>query len=441
MRTRQDVLHRARAHLAEPLVLSGYSLIVSTGLGGVLGVVFWAVAARVFTPSEVGTDGVLITVMITLSSVCQLNMGNALLRFLPQTGDRAGRTVLRAYGIASLAAVLGGIVFVAAAPSISESLAFLTDSVWLPFAFVAAVVLWGIFALEDAALTALRCAPWLPAENSAFGIAKIAALPVALALGISNGVFAAWVVPLLVIVPVMNWLLFRRAIGAHLAASHAPPERRFERRALVRFIATDYLGSVFGQATITLIPLVVLHALGSRLTGFFYIPFAVISAFDSLFYGVTTSLVAEAARDEPRRRELTHLVVRRFLAFHVPAALLIVVVAPLVLLPFGADYAHQGTTLLRLLALASCFRAVVVLYAAVCRVEGRSGRLAVVEAALLVTLVPGVAILANSHGLNGVGVAWLIGNALVALAVAAPLLRFLRREQRPGPGAGQRQPA
>ena len=415
------------AHLDDPLTRSGYSVMASSALSAVLGVGFWALAAHAFTPAEIGTSGVLIAAMMTVSSVCQLNLGNALLRFLPQAGDRAGETVMAAYGVASVAALIGGTAFVLIAPEASDAFAFIPETPWLRFAFVAAVVAWGVFALQDAALTALRRASWLPVENSSYGLAKLILLGLAGLVGLSNGLFVSWVLPLLVVIPVMNWLLFRRAIHVHLAAPHAPPETTFARGRLGRFLVTDYIGSVFGQATLTLIPIIVLAVLGDVQAGYFYLPFALITAFDLLFYGVTTSLVAEASRDEPRRGELANLVVRRFLTFQIPAALLIAAAAPLLLRPFGADYVEEGTTLLRLMALASCARAIVFLYAGTCRIEGRSDLVAIVEVVLLVSLVPATKLLAEDHGLGGVGLAWLLCHAAVALAVALPLVRFLRR--------------
>ena len=80
----------------------------SSALSAVLGVGFWALAAHAFTPAEIGTSGVLIAAMMTVSSVCQLNLGNALLRFLPQAGARAAETVVVAYGVASMAAISEG---------------------------------------------------------------------------------------------------------------------------------------------------------------------------------------------------------------------------------------------------------------------------------------------------------------------------------------------
>jgi O-antigen/teichoic acid export membrane protein len=58
----------------------------------------------------------------------------------------------------------------------------------------------------------------------------------------------------------------------------------------------------------------------------------------------------------------------------VPATALIVTAAPLLLLPFGEDYACKGTPVLRLLACASLFRVTVMLYVAVARLCPRCPR-------------------------------------------------------------------
>ena len=76
-------------HISEPLYRSAYSLMVNTALNAIRGLGFWIVAARLFPPEEVGRDSVLVATMVTLSSIRQLNLGNAIPRFLPQVRDPA----------------------------------------------------------------------------------------------------------------------------------------------------------------------------------------------------------------------------------------------------------------------------------------------------------------------------------------------------------------
>ena len=110
-----------------------------------------------------------------------------------------------------------GTVFVLVAPHVSHELAYLDDEATLAVSFVVALALWGLFTLQDAALTATRQAPWIPIENSLFGVLKLAALPIFLVAGAVNGVYLAWVLPMALLLIPVNLLVFRRAIPAHMA--------------------------------------------------------------------------------------------------------------------------------------------------------------------------------------------------------------------------------
>jgi O-antigen/teichoic acid export membrane protein len=423
-----DVSPAAESQYASRHLLRGaYSLVANTAVTSALGMGFWVAAARLYSSAEVGRDTVLISVMIELSTVCQLNMGNGIVRFLPDLGRRSARALGAVYGLAGVAALAVGTVFVFAAPHVSHQLAYLGNGTALAVGFVAALVLWGLFTLQDAALMATRQAPWIPIENGLFGVLKLAALPAFLVAGAVNGVFLAWVLPMALLVTPVNLLVFRRAIPGHVGGDvrESSIERIGPRRA-IRFLAQDYLASIFTQATLTVLPLLVITILGAQQSAYFAMPFTIVMAFDTFAYSACTSLVVEATLEQESLRPLTRVFARRVLALLMPAAALLALAAPLVMLPFGHVYAEHGVGVLRLLLCASLFRAVIALFSAVSRVQGRGLRLALVELALVV-LVLGPAIpLAHAHGIEGVGAAWLGANMVICLAVVPLLIRFLR---------------
>lgn len=419
---------RLREHLREPLFRGAYSLMASTGVTAVLGIGFWAVAARTSSAHEVGRDAALVSALITISAICQLNLVDALVRFLPGVRHaRRGRAIATAYAASAVAGVAGGTLFVVVAPAVSGQLRFLADDRAIAVAFVASMALWSVFVLQDAALTALRRASWVPVENGVFGAAKIALLPVLATAGSTHAVFFAWMLPTLVVVPVVNALLFGRVLGpARRAAPEAAAPRTLRGRALVRFMAQDYAGFVLGQAAVTLVPLVVVAKLGSAASAWFYMPFTLVVAFDLLFYNVTTSMTVEGAHDETRTARLAHTVARRFLVVLVPVALLVAAAAPLLLVPFGPDYVDHGTPVLRWLAVASIARAVICLFVAAARLQGRGRAILVAQGTVFAVVVVLAVVLAGPLGLAGVGIAWLAGNALVAVAVAPGVARLVR---------------
>jgi O-antigen/teichoic acid export membrane protein len=414
-------------HSSRHLLRGAYSLVANTAVTSALGMGFWVAAARLYSSVDVGRDTVLISVMIELSTVCQLNMGNGIVRFLPDFGDRSARALGGAYALAGIAALVLGTAFILVAPQLSHQLTYLGDDAALAVSFVAALVLWGVFTLQDAALMATRRAPWIPIENGLFGVLKLVALPVFLLAGAVNGVYLAWVLPMALLLIPVNLLVFRRAIPGHLTGgARESSVSRLGTRRVVRFLAQDYLASIFTQATLTVLPLLVIAILGARQSAYFAMPFTIVMAFDTFAYSACTSLVVEATLEQESLRALTMVFVRRVLVLLMPAAALLALAAPLVMLPFGHAYAEHGAAVLRLLLCASVFRAVIALFSAVSRVQGRGLRLALVECALLVIVLGSAIPLARSYGIEGVGAAWLGANAVIFVAVLPLLVGFLR---------------
>lgn len=416
------------AHESSHHLLRGaYSLVANTAVTSILGMGFWVAAARLYSSVEVGRDTVLISVMIELSTVCQLNLGNGIVRFLPDFGAHSARALSFVYGLSGAVALTVGAIFVLVAPHLSHELSYLGDDTTLAVGFVAALVLWGLFTLQDAALMATRRAPWIPVENGLFGVLKLAALPVLLAVGATHGVFLAWALPMALLLAPVNLLVFRRAIPEHVTSGVRESSiLRFGARRVARFLAQDYLAAVFTQATLTMLPLLVIAILGAEQSAYFAMPFTIVMAFDTFAYSACSSLVVEATLEQESLRALTKVFARRVLALLMPAAALLALAAPLVMLPFGHVYAEHGAGVLRLLLCGSVFRVVIALFSAVSRVQGRGLRLGLVELALLVLVLGPAVVLAHSHGIEGVAAAWLGANAIICLAVLQLLIRFLR---------------
>lgn len=435
-------MNDGRPHAAEPahasrhLLRGAYSLLANTAVTSALGMVFWVAAARLYTTVQVGRDTVLISVMIELSTVCQLNMGNGIARFLPDLGTRGARALGAVYALTALVALAVGAAFVLLAPGISQQLSYLGHETVLAVGFVAALVLWGLFTLQDAALTATRQAPTVPFKNGIFGALKLAALPALLAAGAANGVFLAWTLPMALLLVPVNLFVFRRALPRHLAGGLRESSiARIGAGRVARFLAQDYLASVFTQATLTVLPLLVIAILGAQQSAYFAMPFTIVLAFDTFVYSACTSLVVEATLDHESLPALTRVFTRRVLALLMPAAALLALAAPLVMLPFGHLYAEHGATALRLLLCGSVFRAVVALFSAVSRAQGHGLRLGLVEFALLVLVLGAAVPLAHSNGIDGVAGAWLAANAAICMGVLPLLVRLLR--DAPATGASQ----
>jgi O-antigen/teichoic acid export membrane protein len=421
------LLARLRQHVRIPLYGNVYALTLNAAISTLLGSAYWVLAARLYSPADVGVGAAAISTMTFLSNLSQLNLNAALARFLPRSGASGGRLILYAYGASSLVGLAVSSVFLVVGPAVSDRLAFLASSPLLAVLFCLSVAAWGIFTLQDSVLTALRGAVWVPVENASFGLAK-ALLVIALAGVLPGlGLFLSWNLPVIIALVPVNLLVFRRLLP-RLRSMPAPTLPDW--RVLRRFIALDYLGYLFLQAGTNALPLLVTAVLGATANGQFYVAYSISSALDLVAYNFGMSLTVEGSRDESRLALYAGQILRRALLLFTPGIALLYLAAPLLLAVFGQHYAQSGVPLLRLLLLAVLPRLVSTIFIAVSRVQKRVGRIVVVQAVTSILVVSLSLVAMDRLGILGVGVAYLISQTVVALAVLPSLVRFLRTVRR-----------
>jgi O-antigen/teichoic acid export membrane protein len=415
----------ARRVSGDHLFRSAHALMLSTVATSAFGVAYWIVAARAYSPRALGEGAAAISTMLMLSNFAQMNLFHGLTRFIPIAGQATGRLVGYSYAASAGAALLLGTGFVLVAPRVSDNLSFLETGLLGGAAFVASVVLWGVFALQDGVLTALRRAPWVPVENALFGLVKLGLLVAFAGVFVSGGIFASWNVAVLMAVVPINVLIYRRLIRRRSTAKEPAAPLSFQ--GVARFVGVDYIGSLLLQTYTTALPLVIVATLGAGANADFYVAYAIIASVDLLSANLATSLLVEGAHDEDRLREYTRRVLQRSTLLLVGIILFLELAAPYLLKVFGDGYAQDSTTLLRILALASLPRMLNIVYMGAMRVERRVGRVVMLQAAISVLVLSLTLALGSEIGVNGVGLAWLCAHCAVALTLLPWLRRTLRR--------------
>ena len=414
-----------RRELSVPLYRNAYALMANTAGNSILGLLYWVLAARTFPDAAVGRGNALISLMMLVSTFTQLNWSGALIRFLPRAGRSARRLLLTAYLMATgLAAVAAAAVMAychfARAPDdplhVSAGVA-----VW----FVVATVAWSVFNLQDAALTGMRSAVWVPLENGLYGLVKLVLLVVVARSSLSEGVFASWTVPVIALLVPVNLLLFRRILPRH-ATAQPDAQQMPARGVLARYMAGDYAAQAFTQLSSTFLPVLVVSLLGAA-QGAYYLPAqTAFAAMGMLATAITSSLVVEAARDEQATHRLARAMLRRICVLVLPAGAFVGLAAPWLLELFGSQYRAGATAVLQLMMLSLLPRVPVALYVTKCRLENRTGMLALLQGTQAALVVGGTAVFAPTAGLVAVGWSVVAAEVVPALLVARPVARWLR---------------
>lgn len=410
----------------DALSTTAIALMVTTVTTAGLGVLFWAGASRLYSADRLGVGAAVISAMMLLSIFSQLNLGMGITRLLPQVPDRRWRPVLGAYALTAVVGLVVTTAFVIVAPRLVGSFGFLLDDLRLGAALVVAVILWNIFALQDAVLTSARWAIALPVENGLFGALKIAFMVVlAHSVFSDHGIFVAWLLAMALMLAPVNYLIFRKVLPATTRRGLDPMATVLplgNRAQVTSYLASDYLAALLSQGYIALLPLLVVTVLGSSANAYFYIAFLIAGAAGELARSLSTSLIVEGAHDEADLPHLVRRSARFYLKFLLPGIAVMVIGAPLLLWPFGSVYVDEGTALLRILLIGTIPQAVITLYLGMERVRAKVSRIVAVEAAIVALVTTGGVLAMPRYGLIGMGVSWFLAHLVVA-ATIVPALR------------------
>lgn len=420
---------RAGRRRGDALLHNGHMLAASSLVAAGLGSVFWLLATRSYDVETVGRSYAALAAAMLLSTLGSLNLGEALVRFVPSAGRHTRALVLRCYAISTGLSVLVAAGFLLLVPVVAPDLGFLRDPA-IAVAFMAATAGYSVFVLQDGALTGARRTGWVLGENTLFAVAKAVLLGACAWLAVEGGIMLAWAAAMVVSIALANVVLFRHALPAHHRAAPAdqpPPER------VMRWASADYLGNLFSFGTYSVVPLMVLHDLGAEGSAYYSLAFVIASTLFVVTYNMGDSLVVEGARDPQRLAELARRMLRHTGLLVTAAAVVVIAAAPWILGVFGADYAANGTTVLRLLALCALPVVVVNVVLQIARVRRRLRWMVGVRMASAVMITGLVAVLLPGYGLTGVGIAWVTAQYTLALAMLFVLRRWLHSTERGEP--------
>ena len=415
---------RFLAHLREPLFLNAYALILSSVATSALGIFYWGVAARTYPPEILGTNTALMSSMQLLSLLAQMGLVNVAIRFIPGAGRMTARLVVLGYLFALVMAFVTALVFILGIGQWTPSLRFVRDNPILAISFIVSTMGWVIFVIQDAVLVGLRHATLVPIENIIFAVVKIVLLTIFVRFIPEYGIFASWVIPSVAILVPTNILIFGFLIPRHVkkTAERAVP---LHLRTIINFIAGNYLSTLVWNITISVLPLLVFQSVGAETSAYFYLPWTITFALHLVSSNMNMSFLAEVASDASKLASYSYRTWLNTIRLLVPAVLIIVIGAPVLLQLFGGNYATGGSGLMRLLALSTFGYSFTAHFLDISRARGRIKDAVIIQITLCFLIIMLGYLFLQEWGIVGIGIAWFIAQIAVGGVVFATKLRAM----------------
>jgi O-antigen/teichoic acid export membrane protein len=402
---------------------NAFYLMLNSVIASLLGFVFWNIMARVFSAAEVGIGSALVSASGLVAALANLGLGVGVVRFIPEFKNREIHLINGSFTIVTVIALFGSIVYIVAVESLSPALSFIQQNYIFALLFVLFTIFTVLSTLTDQSLIAARSANRIFYKNTIISLIKIPLPVYAFSVLAGMGIFVGTGVGIVAGV-LISWFLFLTSVypGYHLF----PTFQKDLMSKLLPYSFANYLANLLNGAPAFIYPLMVLNVLGAEQNAYFYITWMMVMVLSIIPSGMAQSLFAEGSHDQARLAHNGRRALGISLLLSLPAIAAMILLGGWFLHFFGPSYAEYGTGVMRYLALAVLPQCVNVLFITVNQVQKRV-HLIITQTGALSVLSLGLGyLLLVKYGLNGLGMAYVLAQFLVAAVVIGPLLRRLK---------------
>jgi O-antigen/teichoic acid export membrane protein len=343
---RSRALTALRNLFKDALYRGSLILLTNTAAMSAIGFVFWTLAARRYPSSAVGVFASLTSGVSLLAAISALGLQNTMIRHIAGAENQRELVTAAVAAIATVGTIFCIITVLVFGPHL-PSVLHLQQRGTTALLITTLVVFTAISGVLDAGLVAIRASYAVLITNMLGSIVKVAALFVLTSFR-SSGLLISYGLGL-VLATVLSGVALARQIGGKGVRF-----RSF--RALRHYLSMssgNYPAAIMGILPSSVVPLEVLAVLGATATAHFAVAFLIAGFLNVIPSTVAQVLFAEASRQGATLGRQLRKALRGVYGLLLPAVVIVVAAAPLVLRLFGTAYAEGATGCLRVLALST----------------------------------------------------------------------------------------
>jgi O-antigen/teichoic acid export membrane protein len=383
-------------------------LVLSRLLNATAGFLFWVIAAKLYTITEVGTATALISSLGLIMLFSRFGFDLSLIRYgVNADKNKVFNTSLVITSIAatiiSLIYILG-INFLQISPSLNLSYGML---------FILIAILNSIALITGNMFLALRKGQYFFIQTVLiclrvfllFPLANLKSFGIFLALGtcyVLSFIFSLWI------------------LHKEVKINFLEIDRPFIKESF-KFSIGSFISNILMEAPILILPIMVLHLLGQAQTAIYYIAMTIGNLALIVPYALSVSLFVEGSHGQPLKQNIFRACTTAYL-FLIPIIVIISLWGKNILALISQEYV-EAYELLFLVIIASSFAVIYMVFISVQNIKMRVERNIRFNLLRFVLLLGTSYYLIPKYNINGVGYAWLLTHVILTLVIAATLLK------------------
>jgi len=404
--TKSEMLHQLQRITRDSLFRNGIFLSGANFVPGVLGMVFWLFANRLYSTEDIGISSAIISAVTLIAGLAGPGFNLGIIRYLPESKNPL-RFINTIYTSIVVFAFLFGCVFLIAIEWLPE-FSKIRDNLFWVFYFLIFVIIVDLSGVVKGTFTARLRSDYVLKFSLVANVGRLAALFPAFKLGAQGILLSALSGYLIAILFIWNKIsLIERNYKFSLSWDWSIIKHIFP------FSFGNYIVALMNQLPQTIFPILIFSLMGATANGHAYIPLILSSAIQIPGFGLSMSAFAEGVNNPDKSRKILLKAVKlgSFITFVLVGFAFLF--APQILWLFGTINVSESVRLFRWLALASFPLVINQLYCAKLRIQKSTIRLIFFSGFITVfSLLVSYVLLITTHKITSIGIGVFLANGI-----------------------------
>ncbi len=379
-------------------------LISSNMLLAISGVLFWWIAARMYSVEDIGLASALISVTSLFLFLSSCGVGAAMVRYIPTNKDK-GKVIGSLAGFSIGIAIILSAGFSLGVDFFMPKLHLLKTSFY-PIIFVLFVCSMHVFQLSESIFISFKQTKMVLFKNAFQNFGRIGILFVLTGWG-GFGLYAAnCVTAFTVMVLLFLYFLHKGSLKDIPLSFDLDVLKKMSSFSLVNF-----LNAITFSLPGMLFPLIILSCFSSQETGYFYIPWMMFSVYCGFIKSVLSVFFMEASHGRDMKSMLRQVITLVFIIALVGWGVF-AGIGDKILLIFNKEFSFYSFEILKLLFASLIFFSLNQLYLTVLNIKKEVLQYGLFSMFILITLIIFAFLFIPTTGSEGIARAWLVSNFL-----------------------------
>lgn len=393
----------------DSLLRNSVYLMTTNFSGLILGFLFWMIAAKYYTPNDIGIVSVILSSVSLISMISLIGFPMALMFYLPKNAKNANRMINSCLMVGIMISIIFSLIFILGLDMWSPSLVSTFDNLKYITIFIIVTIMTTVSTIISSAFTAGRRSSFHMVKENIFSIVKI--FPLVLLIGSGTiGIFLSWSIGMVISVSIGFILLYK--LWKYVPTFTFDPIIKD----MMKFSFGNYIAGIFFNIPRSVFPLMIINFISADAAGYFFVAVTI----SGLLYGITSSItnsfLSESSDENTFWDNVDKVIVFNIILL-VPILLSIVIFGKFVLNIFNPGYADNSFTSLIILAAASIPMSIVTVFNVVRYTQKR-----IMTAIKIDGIVAAISIILSIYfigiwGIEGVAMAYLAANTIVATII------------------------